>query len=326
MNYCAKCAFPILKLWRGWPLREPVPLLPLVRDGKCEVCESQGVVLSNTAIQWLNYHGPYNTGLPDFWLLVADQKTVWGLPYHSESVCPRCGSRAVLSEHGDSRHGRFEYKLGCTSCYEEASKRKQEEIQRQRDLEAMHRQERQDYFRALATVPFADRLPKIAADNSIDPYRDWREWNGWKTEWGRCSEEEIVALSAERTQHLIDLCESNSVLKSLGVLQRLYDKRHELRQAAIAEVRSKYGNMSPQDQLTELVVSTTTPILHFPVELANVVTDDWLDTIPDKQKANFLFQLSNCKLRVWIKVRKRLSYAASPNNANAADAKRRTAD
>jgi hypothetical protein len=46
------------------------------------------------------------------------------LPYHSESVCHRCGSRAVLSEHGDSRGGRFEYKLGCPSCYEEESKRK----------------------------------------------------------------------------------------------------------------------------------------------------------------------------------------------------------
>lgn len=315
MIYCRECANQILKFWQGWPLLKPVPLLPQVSSGKCEACGSQGDVVSNTAIQWLNYHGPYNTGLPDYWLLVTDQKTVWGLPYHSESTCPRCGSRAVLSEHGDSRRGRFEYKLGCTSCYEEESKRKQEELQRQHDLEAMHRRERQDYFRSLATIPFAERLTKIAEDNSIDPYRNWREWNGWKAEWSRCSEEEIAALSAESTQNLVDLCESNSVLKSLGVLQRLYDRRHEIRQAAIAEIRSKYGAMSHRDQLTELVTATTTPISHFPIELANAVTDGWLDTIPERKKTNFLFQLNTCKLRVWINARKRLSSAASPNPA-----------
>lgn len=123
MNYCKGCAIQLLKQWQGWPLRKPVPLLPQVIDGECESCGSQSEVISNTEIQWLNYHGPYNTGLPDYWLLVTDQKTVWGLPYHSESVCHRCGSRAVLSEHGDSRSGRFKYKLDCPSCHEERSKR-----------------------------------------------------------------------------------------------------------------------------------------------------------------------------------------------------------
>ena len=203
--------------------------------------------------------------------------------------------------------------MGCASCYAEEFKRRQEALHRHQELEAMHRRERQDYFRSLSTIPFADRLPKIAEDNSIDPYRNWREWNEWKAEWGRCSDEEIAALCAETTQGLIDLCESNSVLKSQGLLQRLYDRRHELRQVAIAEIRSKYSTMSPQDQLTELVTATTTPISHFPIELANVVTDDWLETIPERQKANFLLQLSTCKLRVWINVRKRLSSAASPN-------------
>jgi hypothetical protein len=33
-----------------------------------------------------------------------------------------------------------------------------------------------------------------------------------------------------------------------------------------------------------------------------------------RQKGDFLFQLSTCKLRVWIKARKRLSSAATPNN------------
>ncbi len=314
MNYCNECAIHILRQWRGWPLRKPVPLLPQVRDGKCEACGSQGKVVSSTDIQWLNYHGPYNTGLPDYWLLVTDQTTVWGLPYHSETLCHRCGSRAVLSEHGDSRSGRFEYKLGCPSCYEEESKRRQEELQRQQDNEAMHRRQRQDYFQLLATMPFENRVTAIAEDKSIDPYRNWREWNGWKPEWSRSSDGEIAALSAEGTQHLIDLCESNSVLSSLGVLQRLYDRRHQLRQAAMEEIRRKYAAMSLQDQLTELVIATTTPIAHFPVELANVVTDDWLGTIPELQRADFLSQISTCRLRVWVRARQSLSYAASPNN------------
>ncbi len=67
-----------------------------------------------------------------------------------------------------------------------------------------------------------------------------------KREWSRCSDEEIAALCAESTQGLIDLCEGNSVLRSLGVLQRLYDRRHELRLVAIAEIRSKYSAMSSQ--------------------------------------------------------------------------------
>lgn len=311
MNYCKECAIQLLKQWQGWPLTKPVPLLPQVIDGKCEACGSQSEVVSNTAIQWLNYHGRYNAGLPDYWLLVTDQKTVWGLPYHSEAVCHRCGSRAVLSEHGDSRSGRFEYKLGCPSCHEEESKRKQErkqeEFHRQQNLDALHRRARQDYFRSLATIPFEIRLTTIAKDNSIGLYRKGGEWNSWKPEWSRCSDEEIAALNAESTQRLIDHCESNSVLNSLGVLQRLYDRRHQLRLTAMGEIRRRYGTMSLQDQLTELVVATTTPISHFPVELANFVTDDWLGTIPERQKADFLFQLSTSKLRAWIKARKRLS-------------------
>lgn len=122
MNYCSDCAAPILKQWQGWPLRDPVPLLPKIWDGKCEACGSEGDVVPNTTIQWLNYHGPYNTGLPDYWLLVTDQQTVWGQPYHAEAQCPRCGGRAVMSEHGDARNGKFAYQLGCPACHEEEAK------------------------------------------------------------------------------------------------------------------------------------------------------------------------------------------------------------
>jgi len=322
MNYCKKCAIPILSQWQGWPLWKPVPLLPRVRNGSCDACGYQVEVVLSTEIQWLNYHGPYNTGLPDYWLLVTDQTTVWGLPYHSETVCDRCGGRAVLSEHGDSRSGRFEYKAGCPSCYEEESKRKQEELQRQQDIEAMHQRERQDYFQSLAAMSLEKRITTIAEDKSIDPYRNWREWNGWKSEWGRYSDGDIAALNAESTQHLIDLCESNSVLRSLGVLQSLYDRRHHLRQVAMDEIRRKYAAISPQDQLTELVVATTTPISNFPIELASAVTINWLDTIPEIKRVDFLSQLSTCKLRAWVRAHQRLSNSASPNPAVHTDAAR----
>jgi len=165
-------------------------------------------------------------------------------------------------------------------------------------------------------------LSKIAEDKSIDPYRNWQEWNGWKSEWCRCRDEEISALDAAATQGLIDLCEGNSVLRSLGVLQCLYDRRHELRQATIAEIRSKHGAMTSQALLTELVTIMAIPISHFPIEIADAVTDDWLETIPEIPRANFLLQLGSCKLRVWIRARKRLSYFMSPNPAVHTDAAR----
>lgn len=116
MNYCKECAIPLLGGWRGWPLRDPIPLLPLLGEEGCASCGAMEPGISSEDIQWLNYHGPYNTGLPDYWLLVSDQKTVWGRPYHSELACRRCNGRAVLSEHGDTRKGSFEYKVNCPKC------------------------------------------------------------------------------------------------------------------------------------------------------------------------------------------------------------------
>lgn len=117
MKYCQDCSAPILAAWRGWPLKDPVPLLPRVVEGVCECCGRAGAALvDNTDIQWLNYHGPYNTGLPDYWLLVSNQKTDWGLPYHSEVNCRRCGQRAVLCKLGKSSSVSPEYKVSCPSC------------------------------------------------------------------------------------------------------------------------------------------------------------------------------------------------------------------
>jgi len=76
----------------------------------------------------------------------------------------------------------------------------------------------------------------------------------------------------------------------------------------MAEIRSKYSATNSQDLLTELVTAMEMPISHFPIEIADAVTADWLETIPEKPRANFLAQLGACKLRVWVKARKRLSF------------------
>ncbi len=113
MNFCKKCSISLLERWQGWPLRDSVPCLPQVIDKICTSCGDQGEVINSSDIQWLNYHGPYNSGLPDYWLLVTDQKTIWGLPYFSEGACERCGKKAVISEYGDGRKNNRKYKMIC---------------------------------------------------------------------------------------------------------------------------------------------------------------------------------------------------------------------
>lgn len=306
MYYCKVCSTPILQQWEGWPLHKPVPLLPRIIDGHCESCRSQAEPLAHNAIQWLNHHGPFNTGLPDYWVLIINRDSFWGLPYYSESNCEECGSRAVISEHGRADNGHFKYKLGCISCDEREQERKRAALQRQMDREAAALRRRQVYLASLAARPFAERIAAIACDPSICNARNWREWQEWSGTWRQYSVEELHGFGASEIQQLIDLCENNSTLRSLGVLQPLYDRRHELRQAAIAEIRAKYSTMSIQDQLTALVVSSTTPISHFPIELADAVTDEWLATIPTSQKERFLSDLRDCKLRVWMKAYRRL--------------------
>jgi hypothetical protein len=114
-NFCATCSAPLLAAWKGWPLRDPIPHLPRIVDATCGACGGSKT-LQSERIHWLNYHGRYNTGLPDYWLLVTDQETSWGAPYFGDVPCLKCGKSAVLSQHGDTRSQRFEYKINCFSC------------------------------------------------------------------------------------------------------------------------------------------------------------------------------------------------------------------
>jgi ribosomal protein S14 len=101
IQYCAKCSPAILGEWKGWPHRDCVPHLPRIISGSCEVCGSVGSdYISNTDIAWLNHHGPYSTGLPEYWLLVISEGWLskWGSPYYAETNCRKCGGRGIISE------------------------------------------------------------------------------------------------------------------------------------------------------------------------------------------------------------------------------------
>lgn len=319
MNYCKQCSIQILGPWQGWPLIDPVPLLPQFNNGFCVACGQAGDAIANTEIQWLNYHGPHNTGLPDYWLLVTDQTTVWGAPYYSEEKCPRCRSRSVVSEHGDSRRDRFNYKLICPSCHEQKLHRLQEEKLKktiiQQEKEAKDRRKRHDYYRAVAAMPFEKRVlaiaknqdPEFIINSREEFFIDLRERMSWIPEWNRSSAEEIAALSVESLDHIIDLCEHGYFPWSRDLRQELYDRRHQVRQDAMESIRQEYKGMSAEQQLTKLVVLTSIPIAHYPVELAEFVSPDWLASLPAMQRDNFIRKITACKLRIWVRARKKLS-------------------
>ena len=67
---------------QNWPHKAAVQLLPKLDAGKCIQCgKSAAKPLLSYQILWHNYHGEYNTGLPDYWLLDMNCGTErWGLP------------------------------------------------------------------------------------------------------------------------------------------------------------------------------------------------------------------------------------------------------
>lgn len=113
--YCASCSVDALNGWMGWPHRDAVPLLPALRDGACPACGGSKPLVADQ-VQWFNYHGAGNTGLPDYWLLrVGDARPKWGSPYHSAGTCPTCGAPSIISEMRFP-NGELEYRHNCARC------------------------------------------------------------------------------------------------------------------------------------------------------------------------------------------------------------------
>lgn len=114
-SYCRTCTESILGRWKGWPHRDSVPLLPSLTDEPCAAC-GQLIKVDSVTIAWLNVHSRYSTGLPDYWVLSIDGGVrAWGHPYYAEAPCPRCGSRAIVSEMKSS-NGERELRCNCSTC------------------------------------------------------------------------------------------------------------------------------------------------------------------------------------------------------------------
>lgn len=114
-EYCESCAKRILSHWQGWPHKDIVPSLPRLQSGVCESCGGSAPLNSNV-VTWHNHHGPFNTGLPDYWLLkIEGEVTKWGLPYYAEGECPHCHGRTIISEM-EYPNGRQELMHNCKEC------------------------------------------------------------------------------------------------------------------------------------------------------------------------------------------------------------------
>jgi len=114
-EYCEDCARKVLPEWKGWPHKQAVPMLPEMEGGTCPECGSTDSVASNR-ITWFNYHGEFNTGLPDYWLLeINGERTKWGYPYYGKCTCVRCKGAAVLSQMRFP-NGKQEFNCNCGQC------------------------------------------------------------------------------------------------------------------------------------------------------------------------------------------------------------------
>jgi hypothetical protein len=78
-QFCLECTKRLIAGWKGWPSPRsgarwpksgPVPALPVTVEGTCPECGCKEA-LAPSNILYQNIHGPYNTGLPDYFILVV---------------------------------------------------------------------------------------------------------------------------------------------------------------------------------------------------------------------------------------------------------------
>lgn len=120
-DLCVDCSVEVLKNWKGWPITDKTPILPIMFEGKCPVCKGSNAI-SSLHLVWMNIHGEYSTGLPKYWVIyipgqgadISGAFSHWGFPYYDLVICPKCGSNALISQHSSGQNQ--EFLTQCTSC------------------------------------------------------------------------------------------------------------------------------------------------------------------------------------------------------------------
>ncbi len=98
---CKACAQWAFARWRGWcstgtenwSEKPDLPDVPILEGSGCPRCGgTEGLPTSN--VYYRNVHGPYNTGLPDYFQLIIDSSGTiglgkWGKPYRNKRISAR---------------------------------------------------------------------------------------------------------------------------------------------------------------------------------------------------------------------------------------------
>lgn len=151
------------------------------------------------------------------------------------------------------------------------------------------------YLDGLSGLSFPERVETILKDPSID------RWRGWREEWTYCDISDIADLDLPAIQTMIDALEADGHYRWEDALRKLYDRRHEIRLCAMEATRQRLRELTPEHQLLAVIRDRDIPIEHFPVELAAVVTKDWLDGLLSSDRERFVSLAAASRLKVWRK-------------------------
>ncbi len=116
---CRRCAEWAFARWRGWCAagtaqwaeKPDLPAVPGLHSGRCPRCSgSDGVSIARIAYR--NVHGEFNTGLPDYFVLVILEDSSaawasaqrWGHPYNDAWVVDRIPFDELEERMRDSKY------------------------------------------------------------------------------------------------------------------------------------------------------------------------------------------------------------------------------
>jgi|GEM_PF-3448956 len=102
INVCLDCSTSLLRDWKGWPLRDPAPMIRFSDSKTCKVCGGNNL-LSPKHFRWKNFHSEFSTGLPDYFTIesniMVSSQPAWGKPYRHVKKCAHCKKYSFLSSH-----------------------------------------------------------------------------------------------------------------------------------------------------------------------------------------------------------------------------------